>query len=275
MAMQLIDFFDRGAKYYPERVAFIEEERQYTFREMEEITHRIANGIRAREFSPETRVTVYSPNSVMAFACVLGALRAGGAWVPLNARNALDDNIYFINLTDCEWLFYHSTFEDHIARIQANCPNLKNVVCIDREGKDAPYLEDWLKSYPSQAPASEPNPEGLALIFGTGGTTGRSKAVMLTHRNLETMIACFWTTMPVRHEPPVHLVAAPMTHAAGGISFPLMALGATTVVLPKPDPLLIMESIPKYKVTHLFLPPTVIYMMLAHPRVREFDYSSL
>jgi acyl-CoA synthetase (AMP-forming)/AMP-acid ligase II len=242
---------------------------------MQAITCRIANGLVARNFPLETKVTVYSPNSVMAFACVLGAMRAGGTWIPLNARNALDDNIYFLNLTDCEWLFYHSSFEEHIPKIKAETPALKHFICIDQAGENAPALETWSAQYSSEFQAPPPDPTRLAVLFGTGGTTGRSKAVMLNHLNWETMIACFWAALPVNPEPPVHLVAAPMTHAAGGISFPLMAMGATTVVLPKADPLLIMESIPKYQVTHLFLPPTVIYMMLAHPKVHEFDYSSL
>jgi acyl-CoA synthetase (AMP-forming)/AMP-acid ligase II len=55
----------------------------------------------------------------------------------------------------------------------------------------------------------------------------------------------------------------------------MMSLGCTNVIVARPDPLLLMEAIEKHRATTLFLPPTVIYMMLAHPRVREFDYSSL
>jgi acyl-CoA synthetase (AMP-forming)/AMP-acid ligase II len=66
-----------------------------------------------------------------------------------------------------------------------------------------------------------------------------------------------------------------MTHAAGITSFALLAFGATNVIMPKADPEAIMRTIEREKVTHLFLPPTVIYVMLAHPNVRKYDYSSL
>jgi acyl-CoA synthetase (AMP-forming)/AMP-acid ligase II len=73
----------------------------------------------------------------------------------------------------------------------------------------------------------------------------------------------------------VHLVAAPMTHAAGVLAMTLIPAGATTVVVEKFDAETVMDAIQRHRVTHLFLPPTAIYMMMAHPRVREFDYSSL
>jgi acyl-CoA synthetase (AMP-forming)/AMP-acid ligase II len=59
------------------------------------------------------------------------------------------------------------------------------------------------------------------------------------------------------------------------VAFPLLAMGATQVIIPRVDPLDIMRCIQQHKVTTLFLPPTAIYSLLAHPRVREFDYSSL
>src|SRR5690606_13978070 len=89
-----------------------------------------------------------------------------------------------------------------------------------------------------------------------------------------TMVATYWSCMPAE-DPPVYLVAAPMTHAAGVVAIPLLAKAATLIVLERADPLEIMEAIERHRVTDLFLPPTVIYSMLAHPRVREFDYSSL
>ena len=52
-------------------------------------------------------------------------------------------------------------------------------------------------------------------------------------------------------------------------------MGATVVVLPRFDAELVMRAIGEHRVTHMFLPPTALYSMLAHPRVREFDYSSL
>src|SRR5262249_26102943 len=109
---------------------------------------------------------------------------------------------------------------------------------------------------------------------GTGGTTGRPKAVMITHRNIETMIANFYAVMPV-DKPPVYLAAVPMTHGAGNIALATLGRGGTVVLMRKAAPQAILSAIQRHRVTMIFLPPTVIYMLLADPDVRSFDFSSL
>jgi acyl-CoA synthetase (AMP-forming)/AMP-acid ligase II len=97
---------------------------------------------------------------------------------------------------------------------------------------------------------------------------------MMTHANVETMVSNFIASMPY-DDPPVHLVVAPITHAAGLICLALMAYGATNVIMAMPNLDTILAYIEKFRVTTIFLPPTVIYMLLAHPKVRDYDYSSL
>lgn len=272
--MRLIDFFDRGAALDPERPCLVDKARSLTFREVQQRTHRIGNKLRAAGLAYQGVGAVFSPNDGDAFSCILGILRAGGAWMPLNARNSVEDNAAQLLDNECRWLFYHSSFAAAVEEIRAKVPTIQGFVCVDRANGGDASLAEWLADAddtPFYVPA---HPHDIACIWPSGGTTGRSKGVMLMHSNFETMIANFITSMPMR-EPPVHLIAAPMTHAAGCISFPLLALGATTVLIPTADALEVMTAIQRYKVTTLFLPPTVIYMMLGHPRVREFDYSSL
>jgi acyl-CoA synthetase (AMP-forming)/AMP-acid ligase II len=113
----------------------------------------------------------------------------------------------------------------------------------------------------------------VVTLFSSGGTTGAPKAVMMTNRCWETMaLGC---QILLRADDPVHLVAAPMTHAAGGSALAYAAMGMSNVMLPGFDPVMVMEAIERHRVTHLFLPPTAIYRLLAHPEVRRHDYSSL
>jgi fatty-acyl-CoA synthase len=74
---------------------------------------------------------------------------------------------------------------------------------------------------------------------------------------------------------PRYLVAAPMTHAAGFMCFPMLARGGTIVVLENAQPRLIADAIVRYGITDLFLPPTVIYMMLCDPEIRAMRFPSL
>lgn len=272
--MRPIDFFDRGAGLYPDGACFHDGQQAYSYRSVQEMTHRIANGLLAGGVKEEAKLAVYSPNSVRGFECVLGIMRAGGAWVPINVRNTIEENISILEATDCEWVFYHSWFEEHAERIRTEVPGVRQLVCIDAEGKHAPSFDSWIADFSAPAPYIRQGPESLSAVSATGGTTGIPKAVMLTHANIETMICDFVTCMPCK-EPPVHLVVAPITHTAGVICLPLMAHGATNIIMALPDLDTILEYIERFRVTTLFLPPTVIYMLLQHPKVRECDYSSL
>jgi acyl-CoA synthetase (AMP-forming)/AMP-acid ligase II len=272
--MQAIGYFDRGARLRPDAVAFCKDGQGVTYAEAADITHRIAAALACAGIGAGSKVAVYSPNRIDAFLAVLGILRGGAVWVPINVRNGLAENTEILARSDCEALFYHGDFEAVLTDIRASVPGLKLVVRLDAPGTQAPALQDWMMPAGTRFPALPADPDRLSAILSTGGTTGRPKGVMWRDLTWESMAANFWAHMP-SSEPPVYLVAAPMTHAAGVIAVPLMAAGARIVILDHAEPLAVMQAIERERVTHLFLPPTVIYMMLAHPQVRAFDYSSL
>ena len=193
----------------------------------------------------------------------------GVTWAPVNARNALEENLYILGNTDVEFLFYHSSFEASLARIREACPKIRDFVCLD-----LPSFDDWLAQQGETAPDLPDDPDGVAFLASSGGTTGRPKGVQITNRNIETMNSIFWACMPVS-SPPVHLMVAPMTHAAGVCSFPLLPYGGTNIFMGTADPGAILAAIETHKVTHIYMPPTLIYMLLAHPDVAKYDYSSL
>lgn len=273
--MRVIDFFDRGASLNPERACLVDDAGERSYRQVQENSYRIAAGLLEQGVKPENKVAVYSPNAACAFECVLGLLRMDAAWVPINARNALQENCYILGNTDTEVLFYHSTFSENLPTIRMNCPGIRLYVCIDEAGTPGSVpLAEWLARPFRPFPAVPERPDALASIFGSGGTTGRPKGVMFSNRTWESMISNFQSAMPSRR-PPVHLVVAPMTHGAGAVAMCLMPSGTTHVILRQFDAPKVLEAIERYHVTHLFLPPTAIYLLLADPGVRNFDYSSL
>jgi acyl-CoA synthetase (AMP-forming)/AMP-acid ligase II len=97
---------------------------------------------------------------------------------------------------------------------------------------------------------------------------------MLTSRNLETMTALTLMGYPFEGRPS-YLALAPLTHAAGVLCFPVMALGGRIVVMPKPDVGAFIGLIERERITHTFLPPTLIYMLLGHEALDATDLSSL
>src|SRR5262249_51591 len=116
--------------------------------------------------------------------------------------------------------------------------------------------------------------EGSAIIAGTGGTTGKPKGVLLTGHNIETMTALTLMSYPFSGRP-AYLALAPLTHAAGVLCFPIMTLGGEIVIMPKPDLAEFLALVGRHRITHAFLPPTLIYLLLDHPGLPAADLTSL
>ena len=270
--MRLIDFFDRGLRYHPDRACLIDADGERSYREVAERSHRTANALRADGLVPGDRVAVLSPNAASAFEAWIGAARAGGVWVGLAALASIGETIDILNQRAAGWLFYHSGFAAWMPRIRAECPALRRLVCLDREG-DTSFAR-FIEGHGSTAPALADERDAVISHFTSGGTTGRPKGAMWSNLVWEAWSANLYAHLPLR-KPPVHLVATSMAHGAGVWAWPAMAFGGTTVCLPKAEPLAVMEAIARHGVTQTFMPPTVIYMMLAHPRARDFDYSTL
>ncbi len=112
------------------------------------------------------------------------------------------------------------------------------------------------------------------MLVGTGGTTGRPKGVMLTGGNIETMSALTLMSYPFRPRPR-YLALAPLTHAAGVLCFPVMTLGGEIVIMPKPDLGEFLALVERHRITHTFLPPTLIYMLLGQAGLDQTDKTSL
>ena len=274
--MAIIDFYDRGWDINPDGVAYIQDDRSYSFIEVGNLSCRIANKLLALGLPKETKGAIWSTNDVKAWACTLGLWRANMTWIPVNARNAAEENHYVLDAFDCEVMFYQSEFAAVIAELRPRLPGIKHWVCIDADVADAPSLEAWISGQPATKPDVACNMDDVIVLSSTGGTTGKPKGVMNTHRSTQTFIAHFMLACAYRNgEKPVNLAAAPMTHTAGLLSMPCTAQGGTVVVVTKPDPALMLQAIARHKVTEFFLPPTVIYRLLEMPGIEKVDLSSV
>lgn len=272
--MRLIDIFDVGVLRFPERTFVVEGEASFTYAEAARLSHKIANGLRAAGVRPGAKVATFTPNNALGFIAHMGLLRAGCAWVPLNARSTAPEIVDALELVDCEFVFYHSKFAGIIDQIRPQFPYVRGFVCLDREEPQSPFSLDWLAPHPEQAPIVVDDPQAPCAVMLTSGTTGKPKGVIMTNLMFETLVNAWMAYFPY-DEPPVNLCVAPLTHAAGAAALPLLPLGATNVILPAFDAGGVLEAIERHKVTTMFLPPTLIYMLLAHPDLGKHDYSSL
>ncbi|MGA7078349.1 MAG: AMP-binding protein [Terriglobales bacterium] len=285
--MRAIDYFDKSADLHAGRIAILDGDASFSYAETRAFSERIASAMRASGVEQEQRAAIYSHNHPAVLFCMLGILRAGAAWVPINFRNAADANVEFLNYSETAWLFYHSRFREQVEEIRRRVSSLQHLICIDGADGARPSLATFMELGNSRANKdidkesdldwadAHGNLDQIMGLVPTGGTTGPARGVRVTNLAWGTM-----TDMAIHYwsggaDNPVCLCTAPLSHAAGVVAFTMFALGGTNVVLPGFEAGQVLRAIEQYQVTHLFLPPTAFYALLAHPDVSKFNYSSL
>lgn len=272
--MRLIEFFDRAVDLHGGRSFVKQGAVELTYRESAAWTERIAAALQAEGLGAGGRIGLYTHNDWRGLLAIFGLFRAGCVMAPVNARNAVKQNVEILTANGVELLFFHSDFAEQAQAAAAACPKLTRLVCLDEALPGIPALAGWMAPAGSLAEPVAADPQDLWALYATSGTTGRSKSVMHTH--LTNLVTSMDMLLSMRvSEPKTHLVVAPMTHFAGTFLFALTITGSTHVLLERAVPREILAAIERERIQVLFLPPTVIYALLAEPGMERFDTASL
>ena len=220
--MRLIDYLDKGVSLGPDKPCLTMGVRDLSYGEVQRLSHKIARSLARSGIAAGDKVAILSGNDPVAFACVFGISRAAAVWCPINPRNEAAENQLILDTFDCSLLLFQSAFAPMVDKIRESLPKLKALVCLDGVSPFAAAFDKWLCD--SEEAFERQVADDLAVLPGTGGTTGKPKGVMLSGRNIEAMTALTLMSYPFKGRP-VYLAFAPLTHAAGVLCFPIMALG--------------------------------------------------
>jgi len=275
--MRIVDFLDKGASLGPEAPCLTTDGETLTYADVRGLSFAVAAALVASGVEPGDKIAILSANDPVAFGCVFGISRAGAVWCPINPRNEATENRELLALFDCSVLVFQASFAPLVARIRPELAMIHTWVCLDGAIEDTQTWDEFLARGDAgphlrgvdRAPVGD-----LAMIVGTGGTTGRPKGVMLTGTNLETMTALTLMGYPFDGRP-AYLALAPLTHAAGVLCFPILAHGGEIIIMRRPDVADFLRLIELHQVTHTFLPPTLIYMVLGHEALDRANLASL
>src|SRR5690606_25863014 len=115
-----------------------------TYAHAQAFTHRVAAALVRDGFPPGTPVGVLSPNAPAVLPCVLGALRAGCAWVALNARAAPAELAALLDLVGARVLLWSAALAPVADEIRARVPSLERTIVVDDHVPGADHLDGWL-----------------------------------------------------------------------------------------------------------------------------------
>src|SRR5690242_1201074 len=272
--MYLVQCLNRAATVNPSGLATVFQERRRNWAESAVRIFRIAGGLSALGIDKGDRVAILALNSDRYFEALFAVPAAGAAIVPINTRLAPPEIAFILDDSGAKALLVDNAFVPMIGRISGLSLATRLVYLGDR------LVPAGMRSFEALLDA-EPvtdcvaGGDNLAGIFYTGGTPGRSKGVMLSHRNLVSNAAMVVPALSYGPDS-VYLHAAPMFHLADGMStFAVTMLGGTHAFVPRFDPVEMLAEIARNRVTHSTLVPTMVNTLVNHPDVSNYDVSSL
>jgi long-chain acyl-CoA synthetase len=257
-------------------VAFIDYAGQQTWGELLDRVQRGAGVLQNLGLGKDDFVAVLMHNNTTYGELNYAIAWAGGIIVPLNTRLAAPEIVFQINDAGCKAIIVDDAFVPMLDEIKAGSECLKHVMYV---GKNTP--PEGAQAYETLMESAEPVPDAdrsyddLMSIFYTGGTTGRSKGVMLSHTNV---VSNSMNSINAIHyeKDDVYLHVAPMFHLAdAGTTFSVTMGGASHAFIPGFEPEATLKAIQDFKVTHVILVPTMINMVINHPAINQYDLSSL
>ncbi|HVW32283.1 MAG TPA: long-chain fatty acid--CoA ligase [Acidimicrobiia bacterium] len=267
------------ATSYPERVAWIWDGGSRTYGETNRRADALAHALVAFGLERGDRVALYLHNCPEVMESFFGVLKAGGAVVPLNPRFTAEEVEYHVGDSRARFLIVDDAGCPLVA---ARRPRLKTVDQVIQLGGE---LHEGHLDFESLVETAAGRPfvsvdvddDELAWLAYTSGTTGRSKGAMLTHGVLVFESLCALADVMRLEVEDVGMHASPLTHGAGHNALAFTMKGCTQVILSKSgfDVDKFLDWVPRYKVNALFMVPTMIKMVIDHPRAAGADLSSL
>jgi long-chain acyl-CoA synthetase len=250
----------RARALYPDRLAVWDGEKRFTFEELGRRVDMLVGALKAKGVKRGDRVGILDVNSYRYAEAYYACAQAGMILLPLNSRLAPPELKYVLNDSGAKALIVTEPFFGAV------------------EGQ---HIEVLIRDYDAFLAGGKPDSvvakvqlDDICQIYYTSGTTGEPKGVCLTYRNMIASAFDSIVGLELTRED-IWLHAAPMFHLVDAWSIWSMPLLGATQVMLHFTPEKMMEVVQRTKPTGAGVPPTLINMMANHPKIRDYDLSSL
>ena len=269
------DFLRRSALLYPDKLAIVDGDLRFTYRDYQERVNQFANALLALGIGENDRVCILSPNSHFFLESFYATSLIGAILVPLNYRLVPADHEYILNHAGVKAVLVDWEYTEIIDQIRPNLKTVQHWVVAKDRGETPSGWTDWEELIASESRAAPPpvsrEENDLVSINYTSGTTSRPKGVMMTHRNCYINAYSTIAHLRVAHED-VELWTLPMFHCNGwGGVYAVTGVGGTHVNLRAVDGAEIYRLIAEEKVTYACMAPAVLRVILDFPDKDKYD----
>jgi len=272
--MQVTGILRQAVTEQPDRAGTVYNGRTRTWREIGQRVPRMAAALRSLGVGDGHCVAALAMNSDRFIELFYSIPWCGAAFAPLNIRWSVQENAFALTDSGSKVLFVDDNFLAEARTLNADA-QLTLIYMGEHATPEGMLSYEELIERHAPMPDADKKGDDLYIVLYTSGTTLQSKGVALSHRNIVYVSVCFLATLPARDDLS-HLHVGGMFHLAGaGPAWYITLSGGTHVILPKFEPLPVMEAISTHRTTNAVLVPTMINMLMHHPRLKEFDLSSV
>ncbi|KPK98898.1 MAG: hypothetical protein AMJ95_02160 [Omnitrophica WOR_2 bacterium SM23_72] len=273
--MNFAQLLKSQAKKLSDKPAVIFKEQNISFIQFKDTTFQLANGLINLGIKKGDKVAIYLPNwpeyiySYAAIWCL------GATAVPLDFMLTEEELISCLTHSEAKILIAKSRPNHNLAKIKESCPCLKQIILLNEKINPFLSFEELIEKNKKQfIPLTVPNHD-YACIFYTSGTTGRPKGVLCNYLQIAAPARAM-AYFAGLNKKDTALCALPFSHL-GGLVFiqGILFLGTTVVLMDRFVPIEFLKNIQRYKVSCLWLVPSMYYAILQLKEFESFDLSSL
>jgi fatty-acyl-CoA synthase len=257
-----------------DRTAFIQGDSRVSYAEAADITSRIRRVLQDKGMAKGSCVGALSVNSpevwmVQAAICLSGAMYTG-----LHPLGSVDDHVDLCEDAEVDILIVHPKFAEVGAQILSRATNVKHLLTLGPADVGEDLLALCSQVGPETLSRGDAQEEDIAWLQYTGGTTGRPKAAMVSHRAMVQSVFSLNASWRLPADPRT-LIATPITHAGVLPVLPTLLRGGTVVLQTGFDAEQWLAAVQDHRINYVFTIPTVLYALLDHGGLDRFDLSSL
>jgi long-chain acyl-CoA synthetase len=277
--MNLVNVGDERLEKFGDTRAYVFEGREFTSSRLNEMSRKLAAGLKSLGIDRGDRVVVALSNSPEVFACFLAIWRLGAVIVPIMFLLGEDETRYILDHSDAKAVITSEDLLEKIENARKGIDHIKNIIVLGGEDQgDQVDFHGLVEKHPPLQLTEEMDENDVALMIYTSGTTGRPKGVMLSHNNLyRNALSAYEANEATKGD--IALFCLPLAHSFGVVvmnaGFHSPFRESFGVLMRWFDVEEVLRLIEKYRVTLFIGVPLMYQLLLTHPVVDKYDTSSL
>ncbi|MEM9508792.1 MAG: long-chain-fatty-acid--CoA ligase [Cyanobacteria bacterium P01_E01_bin.35] len=264
--------------HFPEQTAIIFGDRKYSYREFDDITDKIAVSLIQSGIHQGDRIALHLANCPEIVFCYYACFKIGAIAVPINARLKAPEIEYILSHCQAKICISQEDLFPEIQLIQDNLATCQTYFLVgnNAEFADVNQFSQLLNPKIDKTELPRIDPNAVAAISYTSGTTGLPKGVTHTHKSLQLTATYHARQVHLTHTD-VCGVVLPLTHI-GGIAFEMLtalSIGATLVIISPPDPILVLQNLQQNCVTYFVGMPVLFNALVNYPNADDYNLDAL